>query len=187
MSFSNAIDELTLAGLRRGQRGAQEAVYRSFSRDAWTLARRLSGCEAQAWDAVHGAFLQVYERVDQLHEAGHFGGWLRRIVINQVLDAQRKQARTEAALPEADPHTPDQEAALDLTRALDAMSVADRAVLWLHDAEGLTHIEIAEALGQSVPWSKTRLARARARMRRLLGPREAPVSTEPMKRAANHE
>jgi RNA polymerase sigma-70 factor (ECF subfamily) len=42
-------------------------------------------------------------------------------------------------------------------------------VLWLYDVEGMTHAEIAAALNRSVPWSKTRLSRARARMRALLG------------------
>ncbi len=174
MNFSTPLDEVTLAALKRDCRRTQERVYRSYARPAWTLAVRLSGCEATAWDAVQNGFVKAFQKISQLKRAESFGPWLRRIVVNQVMDAARRRLDP---LPEAE--TPageviDPAAALDLERALARLDRSDRAVLWLHDVEGLTHGEIAEALNRSVPWSKTRLSRARARMRRLVQSEHEP-------------
>jgi RNA polymerase sigma-70 factor (ECF subfamily) len=168
MNFSTPLDEITLAALKRDCRGTQERVYRSYAGPAWTLAVRLSGCEATAWDAVQNGFVKAFQKIAQLKRADRFGPWLRRIVVNQVMDSARRRLdplpETEAPAAEAI----DADGALDLERALARLSRGDRAVLWLHDVEGLTHAEIAEALDRTVPWSKTRLSRARARARELL-------------------
>lgn len=176
MNFSTPIDDLTLAALKRDCRRTQEKVYRDYSRPAWTLAVRLSGSESTAWDAVQNGFVKAFEKIAQLERADRFGAWLRRIVVNQVMDAGR---RSMDPLPEHfDPgaDAPDHDGALDLLRALGKLDALDRTVLWLHDVEGLTHSEIADTLDQSVPWSKTRLSRARAKARELLHPHFEPIA-----------
>ena len=57
---------------------------------------------------------------------------------------------------------------IDLERALERLSETARAVVWLHDVEGYTHEEIAEQMGKTVSFSKSQLARAHIRLRRLL-------------------
>lgn len=169
MSFSTAIDELTLAALRRNCRQAQERVYRQYGSAAWTLALRLGGCEAGAWDATQAAFLRAFERVTQLQAREKFGPWLRRIVVNEVMDGSRRRLLPLPVSTGEPAASGDGALALDLQRALARLEQRDRAVLLLYDVEGMTHAEIAAALGRSVPWSKTRLSRARAQMRELLG------------------
>lgn len=172
MDFSTPIDEVTLAALKRDCRRTQERVYRTYSQPAWTLAVRVAGCEATAWDAVQAGFVRAFERIAQLQRADRFGAWLRRIVVNQVMDASRRRLDPlpdpASIVDDSAAEAADTDGALDLLRVLDALDALDRAVLWLHDAEGLTHAEIAEVLDQTVPWSKTRLSRARARARDLL-------------------
>ncbi len=58
---------------------------------------------------------------------------------------------------------------IDLTRALDELADTPRTVLWLHDVEGLTHEEIAEAFGRTASFSKSQLARAHALLRAQTG------------------
>ncbi len=194
MDFSTPLDDISLAALKRDCRRTQEKVYRDYSRPAWTLAVRLSGSEATAWDAVQNGFVKAFEKIAQLERADRFGAWLRRIVVNQVMDAGR---RSMDALPEQHEPAeaaPDHDGALDLLRALGRLDAHDRAVLWLHDVEGLTHAEIAESLDQSVPWSKTRLSRARAKARQWLqapmqpptGRRTGPESTNTTARSMRH-
>ena len=181
MSFSSTIDDLTLAGLRRNCRHAQERVYRQYAGAAWTLAMRVCGCEATAWDALQAAFLRAFDRVAQLEQADRFGPWLRRIVVNEVMDSGRRKL---LPLPrEESAGLADGALGLDLLRALARLEQRDRAVLWLHDVEGMTHAEIAAALEKTVPWSKTRLSRARGRMRELLGDRDV---LEPERRVVLH-
>jgi len=66
---------------------------------------------------------------------------------------------------------------MDLERALARLDPLDRTVVWLHDAEGYTHAEIAELAGQTPSWSKTRLSRSRARLRPFLEPGLSTVRT----------
>jgi RNA polymerase sigma-70 factor (ECF subfamily) len=181
MDFSTPIDDVTLAALKRDCRRTQEKVYRAYSRPAWTLAVRLSGNEANAWDAVQSGFVKAFEKIAQLERADRFGAWLRRIVVHQVIDTGRRRLDPLPEGLEFGEDAPDHDGAVDLLRAVAKLEPIDRAVLWLHDVEGLTHAEIAETLEQSVPWSKTRLSRARARARQLLHPH-----FEPTGRAVSH-
>jgi RNA polymerase sigma-70 factor (ECF subfamily) len=170
MDFSRPLDDLSLAALKKRCPETQARVYCDYSRAAWTLGVRLSGCEAQAWDAVQAGFLRAFERIGQLRDAAAFGPWLRRLIANQVMDQHRQRFE---ALPadhaqDHDPAAPDD--ALDLEQAMERLDPLDRAVLWLHDAEGLTHVEIAELAGQTPSWSKSRLSRTRAKVRGWLEP-----------------
>jgi RNA polymerase sigma-70 factor (ECF subfamily) len=72
--------------------------------------------------------------------------------------------------------------ALDLERALGRLTDVARVVVWLHDVEGYTHVEIGVLLGGTASLSKSQLARAHARLREFLepegvAPRCTPVST----------
>jgi len=183
MNFSHNLDDLSLAALKRDCRTTQERVYRTFAPAAWTLAVRLSGCEAQAWDAVQAGFVKAFEKAGQLRQPERFGPWLRRIIVNQVMDLNRHRYETLAEThDQADPQASHHAARLDLERALNLLDVVDRTVLWLHDAEGMTHGEIADLAGQTVSWSKSRLSRARSKIRPWLDTESIP----PAVRTADH-
>ena len=62
----------------------------------------------------------------------------------------------------------DSGAHIDLEAALKTLSPEARAVLWLHDVEGYTHIEIAALYGKTASFSKSQLMRAHQRVRELL-------------------
>jgi len=167
-TFNQPLDALCLARLKKQCRRTQEQVYRLFVGAAWTLAVRLTGCEARAWDAVQEGFVQAFRRAGQVRDGRAFGFWLRRIVVNRVMDGYRIGDRERAeAIREETVDAPDP-AWMDLERALAGLDGTDRMVLWLHDAEGMTHDEIASLAGRTVSWSKTRLSRTRARLRLAL-------------------
>ena len=165
MDFSRPLDDFSLAALKRRCPKTQERVYRDYATPAWTLGMRLSGCEAQAWDAVQAGFLRAFERIGQLRDPAAFGPWLRRLIVNQVMDQHRRRFEALPSDRDAVADSAAPEDGLDLAQALVRLNRMDRAVLWLHDVEGLTHAEIAELAGQTVSWSKSRLSRTRARMR----------------------
>ncbi len=58
-------------------------------------------------------------------------------------------------------------------RALSKLPAATRSVIWLYCVEGYSHPEIAQAMGQSVSFSKSQLSRGLARLRCDLGVEEA--------------
>jgi RNA polymerase sigma-70 factor (ECF subfamily) len=57
---------------------------------------------------------------------------------------------------------------IDLERALARLPAIARAIVWMHDVEGLSHEEIAALFGRSISFSKSRLSRAHALLREQL-------------------
>lgn len=146
-----------------------------FVDPAWNLALRLTDCDASAWDAVQEAFVQAFRQIRQLRDGTAFGFWLRRIVVNQAMNGHRLRGRESGEMPADNSGESPDPAWLDLEQALEALDPHDRMVLWLHDAEGMTHEEIASLADRTVSWSKTRLSRTRARMRRKLDRETEPT------------
>jgi len=183
--FDIAIDELTLARAGRGDRGACERIYRSFQAPAFTVAMRVCNCRELAQEVTQEAFITAFRRLKQFRGDAPFWGWLRRVVVNHAISALRK-------LPSAElvefqdyqaPRAGDEESigrAMDLEAALQMLNHHDRAVIWLHDVEGYRHDEIAELFGKTESFSKTRLSRARQRVRELIQAQEAAAVTQVM-------
>ena len=64
---------------------------------------------------------------------------------------------------------------MDLEQALGQLSDEDRLVVWLYDVEGYKHQEIASLVGKTESYSKTRLNRARARLRTLISENDEQI------------
>ena len=175
--FDIDLDEVTLAGARRGDISACEKIYRKFNTPAYTVAVRICKCRELAQDVTQEAFITTFKRMHQFRGDAPFWGWLRRIIVNHAISALRKLPRHDAV--ELDGHMAyvesDEERmglAMDLGQALEQLSNEDRAVVWLHDVEGYKHREIAQMFGKTESFSKTRLNRARARLRTLIADNE---------------
>jgi len=133
----------------------------------------------------------VVRSIKQYRGEGHLWGWIRQIATSKALMRIRhdrvretEEFHEESAAgagagvgeaagvgvmvgsggmsPGAVP------AQIDLERAFEQLSETSRAVVWLHDVEGYTHEEIAERMGKTVSFSKSQLARAHVRLRRML-------------------
>jgi RNA polymerase sigma-70 factor (ECF subfamily) len=171
--FEIEVDDLTLALARRGNLPACERIFRAFQQPAFSVAYRICQCRETAQEVTQDAFITVFRKIRQFRGDAPFWGWLRRVVVNQAISTLRRrpgvnelefhdyQAATEGEQEQVG-------LAMDLEAALGALDYEDRAVVWLHDVEGYGHQEIAEMFGMTESFSKTRLSRARARLRALL-------------------
>lgn len=186
-AFNQPLDALCLKRLARQCRRTQEQVYRSFVDPAWTLAVRLTGCEAGAWDAVQEGFVRAFRQAGQLRDGSAFGFWLRRIIVNQAMDVHRVRGRESAEEPRESSSSAPDPAWIDLETELARLDPVDRMVLWLHDAEGMTHEEIASLADKTVSWSKTRLSRTRARVRAALNKEAVNEETNLQARTVGNE
>jgi RNA polymerase sigma-70 factor (ECF subfamily) len=171
--FDIDLDELTLAGARRGDMRACEKIYRKFHTPAFTVAVRICKCRELAQDVTQEAFISAFKRMHQFRGDSPFWGWLRRVIVNHAISALRKLPRHDAVELEdyMAPSGGDQDRlghCMDLEQALGQLSDEDRMVVWLHDVEGYKHREIAQLAGKTESYSKTRLNRARARLRVLI-------------------
>ena len=167
------LDEVTLAAARRGDLRACETIYRQFRTPCIHVAARVLGCRDAAQDVVQDAFVTAFRRIRQFRGDAPFWGWLRRVVVNHAISSIRKRGVADVlGWDEQDVAVDGDQSslshAMDLEEALACLDDEDRAVVWLHDVEGYRHQEIAEMFGKTESYSKTRLSRARARLRDLI-------------------
>jgi RNA polymerase sigma factor (sigma-70 family) len=149
----------------------------------YRLAFRLTNNRADAEDLVQEVLVKAYERHAELTSIEALGPWLGRVLYNRFVDDSRRYARTRlkvvpldataelpdsSAAPTGEPHA---DAAFDiitLNEALGKLSLEHRSVLMMHDAEGYKLPEIQLITGIPIGTLKSRLHRARARLRELL-------------------
>jgi len=184
--FEIELDDLTLARARRGDMDACESIFRKFNQPAFSVAYRVCQCRELAQEITQEAFITVFRKLGQFRGDAPFWGWLRRVVVNHAISSLRKA-------PKADPvelqdfHGKAESAsdqvglAMDLESALAVLGAQDRTIVWLHDVEGYNHREIADLFGKTESFSKTRLSRARSKLRDLL---DAGKGSEPSRNAA---
>jgi len=152
----------------------------------YNLALRMLRTPEDAEDVLQETFLEVVRSIKQYRGEGYLWGWIKRIAASKALmRIRRNQVRLteefdEEAVGLQVGHAeggPGHEgpgavagapARIDLERAFERLSETSRSVVWLHDVEGYTHEEIAEQMGKTVSFSKSQLARAHARLRRML-------------------
>jgi RNA polymerase sigma-70 factor (ECF subfamily) len=172
-------EAVLVARCRIGDRAAMKTVYERYRRRVFSLVMRIAG-DQDAEELSQEVFLKAFRSLDKFRGEAQLGTWLYRLAVNAALthvsrDRGRKQA-PEEALESVPAPTQTQLASGDpklrnrLEVALQALPAGYRAVLVLHDVEGLQHEEIAEVLGCRVGTSKSQLHKARAKMRELLGP-----------------
>lgn len=175
-SFAIDVPATLLARARRGEAAAFEQLYRSFERPVFTLALRLTGRREEAQDVLQDTMMKLFDRVAEFRGDSPFWGWLRQIAVNEALMLLRRRGRLaaevefdESALGDHEQMLPPRAAdASILGRALAELPGATRSVLWLYHGEGYTHEEIAAAMGKSLSFSKSQLARGTRRLRLLL-------------------
>ena len=167
------IDDATLQAARRGERQAQESIYRQYSTAVFTLALRILQHREAAEEVLQDTFVEVLRKVDSFRGEAPFGAWVRRIAVNKALghlrSAWHRYSRPLDAI--AEPACYDEAQSGDeLAAALSRLRPTARAVVWLHDVEGYTHKEIAALMGKTPSFSKSQLSRAHQRLRELLQP-----------------
>jgi len=175
-TFAIEVPATLLARARQGEAAAFEQLYRDFERPVFTLAFRLTGKREEAQDVLQDTMMKLLDRIADFRGDSPFWGWLRQIAVNEALMLLRRRGKLvvegefdESALTDNEQMLPPRAAdAAILGRALSQMPGATRSVLWLYHAEGYTHEEIAAAMGKSLSFSKSQLARGTRRLRALL-------------------
>ncbi len=178
--FDIELDDMTLARARRGDMDACEQIYRKFQQPAYSVAYRICHCPELSRDVTQEAFITAFRKIRQFRGDSPFWGWLRRVVVNHTISALRKLPRADVVeLQEYHAHTEGAQEqiglSMDLESALTTLNHEDRAVVWLHDVEGYNHQEIARLFGKTESFSKTRLSRARAKLRSILEEKVNPI------------
>ena len=167
---------------RNGDRSAFDELVRRTYVDTYTLALRLTADEEDARDVVQEAYLRAWRGLSRFRGDAQFSTWMYRITANTAYSSVKRRRRHRAEAldemhnepvelhPDLQPEgVAESSAMLDrLSLALEALPPKLRVLVVLKDVYGLSHEEIAEELGISVPAAKVRLHRGRKRLRDLL-------------------
>ena len=143
---------------------------------AEAFCRRLAGDRDDGDDLYQDALVSALGAFEQLRDQASFRPWLYRIIVNQFRNRmrsswfRRRQPWTEQiarSQQTADPE-PIRAARRRLNAALAKLSATDRALVVLFELEGWTIRELAGMTGRTETAVKTRLARARRKLRQHL-------------------
>jgi RNA polymerase sigma-70 factor (ECF subfamily) len=174
-----------IARAKQGDALGFERLYQLHRARVYALCLRMTGNLAEAEDLTQDAFLIVFRKIGSFRGDSAFSTWLHRIAINVALMRRRRRTSLETSLEENSEPGSDRAGPLEslggddlflaglidrlqLERALEQLRPFHRLVVELHDVQGYKHNEIAKMLDCSIGDSKSRLHRARARLRQLL-------------------
>ena len=137
--------------------------------------------KADAEDVVQNVFMKLYRAMrdgDPMHkDEGHVRRWLVRVTVNECTSLYRVLRRRPESIDDyvetiAAPDAPDggeqADLARDLAKKVLRLSARYRDVVYLYYYEGCSTREVAEALGVPEATVRTRLARARRRLKDIL-------------------
>jgi RNA polymerase sigma-70 factor, ECF subfamily len=177
-----------ISDAQSGDLDAFNTLVLHYQDSVYNVALRIMGDEFFAADAAQEAFISAFKSIASFR-GGSFKGWLMRIVTNACYDELRRKKRRpttplepetedgeEMASPRwlADPNmTPSQQAEADelehaIQHCIDNLPLEFKTVVVMTDLQGLDYAEVAQAVRVPLGTVKSRLARARLRLRECL-------------------
>ena len=176
--WHSASDAALLEASARRVEAAFVVLIQRYQRDVFRVVWRISHGHADSEDIAQETFLKLWANPAQVREAKALKGWLLRVASNMVMDRFRRKptAILEAAEEVADlsPGPDGWTALAQVSRAVDAavaqLPDRQRMALALVHFEQLSNIAAAETMELSVDALESLLARARRKLKELLGP-----------------
>jgi len=176
-----------VAAAKGGDITAFETLVERYERKIFRLAQNITQNKEDAEDVMQEAFLKSYQHLDEFQGNSRFYTWLVRIAVNQALMKLRKRRPNQISLdedvdtgedtiprevedwgPSPEDRYEQSELGSILNTTIAELEPPFRIVFQLRDIEELSTEETAEALGLSIPAVKSRLLRARLKLRQKL-------------------
>jgi len=174
--------------IKKAQSGdvdAFEEIVKLYEKRVYSLALRMTQNPQDAFDASQEVFIKIYNFLPSFKWESSFYTWVYRITVNKCIDINRKLKRQRTfsidAQDEDSPafdipdevHSPEsrygkKEAMEAVMKALDKLSDEHKAVIILRDIKGLSYLEIADVVDCSEGTVKSRISRAREKLREIL-------------------
>ena len=176
-------DEILVRECIAGKRQYQEMFYKKFCWKMMGVCMRYSKNREEAEDFLQEGFVKVFTNLHTYKAKGALEGWIRRVIVNTILDGMRKKSlmfkvvdieevenkmRAEDFLGEI--------SVQDLVGMIQELAPGYRTVFNLFAVEGYSHKEISARLGISEGTSKSQFAMARKILREKIDEQEKEIS-----------
>lgn len=161
---------------RLNDKQAQFELYKIFYKPMFNTSLRILNDRAEAEDIMQESFIDAFSKIGEYSGEGSFGGWLRRIVINNSIDALKKRKPTlsfeeehfEVASEDNEIKENIDYKIAEIKKAVNSLPEDHRVIISLFLFEGYDHEEISGILNISNGASRTRYSRARQKLLRIL-------------------
>lgn len=180
-------DQELVERAKRGDQSAFERLVLDNQNKIYSLTLRLTGDREEAADLAQEAFVKAWQGLASFQGESSFSTWMYRLTTNLCIDYLRKKKRREGVEPAvslddtdsgwAEPAGRDSDPQLlleksergkALARGLAQLPDWQRRALVLRELSGLSYQEIGEALDIDLGTVKSRIARARLNLRKIL-------------------
>ena len=187
------LEKLLVSHCQKGDLEAYDLLMQRYEKKVYTLCYRMTGNKEDAADLTQESFLKAFRALPSFQGQSSFSTWLFRIATNTCLDERRKRQRKpqifsldnplstadgeiqlEFAGNEPDPLqiTLEHELQKEIQELLQKLPPKQRAIIVMRDLQGFSYEEMAETFQVSLGTIKSRLSRARSRLRDLYRQRE---------------
>jgi len=158
--------DLLIQKCKKNDTSAQSEIYKLFSGKLFAVCLKYSKNYVDAEDSLQDAFVTIFEKMSQYNNRGSFEGWIKRIVINTVLQKYRRKGVfnivNENDIEEEVIEVEDNPIDINfLLQSIQELPDRYRMVFNLYALDGYSHKEIGKMLDISTGTTKSNLARAR--------------------------
>lgn len=175
------IDPTILNKCKKGDRKAQFDLYNRCFPILMGVCMRYKKDESEAAQILNTGFLKILNGLKKYKDNVPFEAWIRRIMINTVIDEFRKNKKSRDLVEHTNFETPEFYSdqvdyniadqafdAEDVQRFIDKLPKMSKRVFNLFAIDGYSHREVSEELGISVGTSKWHLSFARSKVQELM-------------------
>jgi RNA polymerase sigma-70 factor (ECF subfamily) len=167
--------EQIVAECKKGNRQAQKRLYEEFAPQLFAVCLRYCKNRMEAEDLLHEGFIKIFEKIGQFRGEGTINAWLRRVMVNTVLDELRSKQKVlyiddtskiaiNIADEEEEIENENELYEIDINQVFDCVNQMPqqyKLVFNLYVVEKYSHEKIAAELGITTSTSKSNLSRAR--------------------------
>ncbi|MEL6673667.1 MAG: RNA polymerase sigma factor [Bacteroidota bacterium] len=175
MNINRYHEDEIVEGCLQGGRKYQKLLYEKYYGSMMVVCMRYTNDREEARDVLHEGFIKVFRNLKGFSRGTNLGAWIRRIMINTAIDHYRKEAKRpnlveiNHAIHETDVQDVVAEmSANEILGLVQRLSPAYRTVFNLYVIEGYSHKDVGKMLGISEGTSKSNLAKARAKLQKMI-------------------
>jgi len=166
-----------IEGCVRGDSCAQKTMYELYAPAMMSVCQRYICNRETARDLLHDGFVKLFTKIHTYSGRGSFAGWMKRIFVTTALEHLRQNDVLRYSVDIESIGEQGEKTDISLFEHLSANDLMDcitrlpdkyRTVFNLHAIEGYSHVEIAAELGINENTSRTKYARARQMLQKMV-------------------